>query len=67
VAELCAIIYLAFRLMLSYEQIGEELGIAPERALRIASDAREHGNLLFSVGCDCMARRGKSLKSRSNR
>ncbi|MFZ0978726.1 MAG: hypothetical protein WAN23_04915 [Candidatus Acidiferrales bacterium] len=56
-AQLCAVLYMAFRLMLPYETIGMELKIDPDRALRVASDGRAHGDLYFSGKKCCRNRR----------
>lgn len=56
-AQLCAVLYMAFRLMLPYETIGLELKIDPNRALRVASDGRRHGSDFFAGKRCCRSRR----------
>ncbi len=64
-AELAAVIYYWFRLLLP-AAIAEELGLAEGHVIQRANDVREHGNKFFSPGsCDCNARRGrKALATR---
>ena len=58
-AQLCGCLYMAFRLLLPYENIGLELGIDADRALRVASDGRAHGDKFFAGEKCCRNRRDR--------
>jgi hypothetical protein len=47
-AELCAVLYLAFRMLMSYESIGALLKIEPYRAKQIAQLSRRHAEKFFA-------------------
>jgi hypothetical protein len=56
VAELCAVIYLWYRVLLTAEQIAAELGVESGHVIRIANDAREHYPLFVAGECGCFNR-----------
>lgn len=58
-AELSAIVYLAFRLLLPFESIANELHAAPDHVLRVANDARAHGDRFFAGERCCRNRRSQ--------
>jgi len=56
VAELCAVIYLWYRALLTAEQIAAELGVESGHVILIATDAREHYPLFEAGACGCFNR-----------